>query len=859
MKKLLRLLAISCLVITSLYSEAQCGAGYTQAQLNWDNLDYYYNSGGVAPYVNYVTSTMERTQKFAIGTNYVTIVTSANGMADGVNGTHSGNVSGFTGDDAQFTPSSSGQTITLTFNTEVKNLSFTLYDIDATQKVDLGAKDAGNTSQIITVTTYLGTALSLSPITGIATNPRITGGGSNLANNVNSGTATISVTGPVKTFTISFNAIGTDPVLWLSDITACVTGTFPTNYHKMASVKPFTGQPDYFIVTPDDQSVYMVDPLTGNASLLFTETSKFVNSFGYDQVNHILYYVTDGSSTSTAKNNKQLKKYDFNTETIAVVMSDITTGLNIPTFDAGVESAGAAFYDGALYLGIEGGRSGSTTRRSIIYRIEFDASLNPINAYQVYATDAYNSSGTSLHDWGDFIVKDGVIYDFNTARTNTPTYPNSSYVHYNMMTGQVINTYMNPDPANPYSGQVGMDWQGNLYTFFSDGVSKYNLNGTNGTKVPITLISGGTWPGGAGDASEPFRPKLDFGDAPASYDPASGDPAVHSEDVKLRLGANQDKEWVTKGQTALANSDSYDDGLAYVTNLVPSSGSYLTTVSVYNDTVANATVCAWLDYNGNGVFDPSEGISVSVPKSSSAQNVNLFWPTLSSSLPIGSNTYLRIRITYGSNGMTTANPTGYFNGGEVEDYRVYVNTTPLEVKHSDFNVQLTKTKTAKLTWSSQEESEIAYYIIEKSTDNTNWTTLDFANSKMQAGLVKHETTDMNVAEGITYYRLKTIQKAGKSSLSTIKQIENKTGNFSLLISPNPVISKAFATISSASSEDAVIQVVNDGGIVMYSNKIHLNAGTNSIELPVAGFANGRYIVNITTSSKSLRQSLIVNK
>ncbi|MBL0305974.1 MAG: hypothetical protein IPQ25_08030 [Chitinophagaceae bacterium] len=35
-----------CLFITIEKAVAQCPGGYTQAQLNWDNLDYYWNSGG---------------------------------------------------------------------------------------------------------------------------------------------------------------------------------------------------------------------------------------------------------------------------------------------------------------------------------------------------------------------------------------------------------------------------------------------------------------------------------------------------------------------------------------------------------------------------------------------------------------------------------------------------------------------------------------------------------------------------------------------------------------------------------------------------------------------------------------------
>jgi hypothetical protein len=61
-------------------SSAQCGAGYTSAIVNWDNLDYLHANGyyGVVNPVTgqaFVTSSMWQTQKFAIGTNFLTTST----------------------------------------------------------------------------------------------------------------------------------------------------------------------------------------------------------------------------------------------------------------------------------------------------------------------------------------------------------------------------------------------------------------------------------------------------------------------------------------------------------------------------------------------------------------------------------------------------------------------------------------------------------------------------------------------------------------------------------------------------------------------------------------------------------------
>src|SRR4051812_32676979 len=102
MKIIFKILFIPCLLVFLTGNVlGQCAAGYSQAQVNWDNLSYYYNSGvNVAPYGkvggNYVTNAMEQTQTFAIGPTDVRIALSAAGIVKGENTTNTGNLANYT-------------------------------------------------------------------------------------------------------------------------------------------------------------------------------------------------------------------------------------------------------------------------------------------------------------------------------------------------------------------------------------------------------------------------------------------------------------------------------------------------------------------------------------------------------------------------------------------------------------------------------------------------------------------------------------------------------------------------------------------------------------------------------------------
>lgn len=867
-------------------TSAQCPGSYTMAQLNWDYMDYYYNSGvNVAPYGygggNYVTNAMEQTQKFAIGTNWLTLTTSAAGIVKGENALHTGNIAGYTGEDAQYTPTVNGQTITITFNTPVLNANFALYDIDLNAVINVTAADPAAGALVVTATPQIPTILTVIGVVG-KTISDLTG--TALGNASNQGTVTIAVAGtlanPVKSITITCTTIGTDAAFWMSDINACVTGSFPTNWHQGFSTRPFIGptqnQPDYFLVTPDNKSVYYMDPATGKCYFLFSETSShpYVNSLAYDPANKYLYYVTDGS-TPSPQNNKTLKRYDYTTETFSSLVTNINSlPLNIPTFNVGVESGGGAFYNGKYYMGIEGGRygtGGSTiTRESIIYAIELDGSFNPNNAYQVFSINAYkNATDTAYNDWGDFIIKNGIIYNFNTARVGSPfKYPYSAYHHFDMMSGTETSYYKNTNLNIRYTGQSGMNWQGQLF-FIRDSVGIYNENGTNGTqyRAVVQNVPGDpvppAWAGNAGDATDPFRPKCDFGDAPATYDPYSDpstqSPAVHERSELIRFGATWDRELWKKGTTG---SNDTDDGISSTPILLAgSSSSYLVQVNVFNNSGANATVCGWLDYNGNGVFDVAEGVSTTVSSSASAQNVWLWWSSTSNTFTAGQTTYLRIRVTAASAAMTTSHPTGYFTNGEVEDYIVTADVSfPLSVTDLSFEATLINNRYSKLSWSGTEERNFAGYEVQKSANGVQWSSLGIVGSDGQAGFHTYEFTDENPYDEKTYYRLRLIGISGNDKYSKIKSVKKTDISDIVIVKPNPATTNFTVDINSIRNTQAKISVYADNGTEIFRSSVLLINGANSISVPVKpDWKPGNYIVRVTIDEEIITRKIVIQR
>lgn len=184
----------------------------------------------------------------------------------------------------------------------------------------------------------------------------------------------------------------------------------------------------------------------------------------------------------------------------------------------------------------------------------------------------------------------------------------------------------------------------------------------------------------------------DFGDAPASYDPVEA--ASHIVGG-LRLGASVDADnstvlngtpAVTPSPNAVAaganNNGTAGDGLdedglpvslpTLHTGLIGQ--AYTLTPSLAGSTAAG-TVCGWIDFNRNGVFETAEGVCNAV--ASGAVSTSLQW-----TVPVATTagrTYVRLRTTQGTQ-LSTGTPTGRVDSGEVEDYMVEIKPAVQVIK-----------------------------------------------------------------------------------------------------------------------------------------------------------------------------------
>ncbi len=160
--------------------------------------------------------------------------------------------------------------------------------------------------------------------------------------------------------------------------------------------------------------------------------------------------------------------------------------------------------------------------------------------------------------------------------------------------------------------------------------------------------------------------------------------------------------------------------------------------------------------------------------------------------------------------------------------------------------------TALLHWTTLQETNTDHFVIERSTDGINYVVIGTLGASGNTTIAtKYQFTDNQIATGINYYRIKTIDKDAKFSLSPVRSINNINNDFTISMLPNPV-SKGVVYINTSVNCQR-IEVRDATGRLI---KTTIAKGTQN-QLPVQQLSKGMYFVTIVTDSGSKIDKLFV--
>ena len=140
-----------------------------------------------------------------------------------------------------------------------------------------------------------------------------------------------------------------------------------------------------------------------------------------------------------------------------------------------------------------------------------------------------------------------------------------------------------------------------------------------------------------------------------------------------------------------------------------------------------------------------------------------------------------------------------------------------------------------LDWSTAFEKNAAHFDIQRSNDNTTWSSIGQVKAVNNAYGSDYQFVDAQPLSGTNYYRLQMVDANGSAELSKIVAVNASTGNKSLRIYPNPA-KDVLTIVTDANTEGVAIFDINGRLVLSVVNK---NPNVN-----IQNLASGVYFIRM---------------
>jgi trimeric autotransporter adhesin len=178
---------------------------------------------------------------------------------------------------------------------------------------------------------------------------------------------------------------------------------------------------------------------------------------------------------------------------------------------------------------------------------------------------------------------------------------------------------------------------------------------------------------------------------------------------------------------------------------------------------------------------------------------------------------------------------------------------PLPLELISFNGKMKENK-AFLQWETANESNSSHFEVERSTDAQAFEKIGLVSASGNSVNSKYTYTDKDADKQgapLLYYRLKIVDKDGKTSYSQVISLSISSANIPVVIYPNPVSDALNFRITMPQSSHVILQVTDMQGRVMYKQSKFLRTGTEEIIINTKSWPSQSYSVMVTDSRKKI--------
>ena len=183
------------------------------------------------------------------------------------------------------------------------------------------------------------------------------------------------------------------------------------------------------------------------------------------------------------------------------------------------------------------------------------------------------------------------------------------------------------------------------------------------------------------------------------------------------------------------------------------------------------------------------------------------------------------------------------------------SSQPLPLELLAFHAQATQ-KSILLNWKTAAEQQFAGFELQRSQDGSSFSKIHWAAGKGAANN-QYSFDDKNVREGVRYYyRLKMLNTDGSFSYSGIQSAVLGSAWGQLVVTPNPTTGRCTVVLEAPENGEARLRLSDANGQSVLNRQISFEKGLNKIELDLANFRAGAYILQFVNGS-TIRNTRVV--
>ncbi len=187
--------------------------------------------------------------------------------------------------------------------------------------------------------------------------------------------------------------------------------------------------------------------------------------------------------------------------------------------------------------------------------------------------------------------------------------------------------------------------------------------------------------------------------------------------------------------------------------------------------------------------------------------------------------------------------------------------TTLPVSLISFTAALNSGK-ADLKWTTASEINVSHFVVEKSYDGKDFSdaglVFAYGNSSEKKNYSLSDN-NINIQQGVVYYRLRSVDMDGKEQLSDVRiiRIAKQGEMLKLTAYPNPVNNELRITLPSTWQGKAVVlEIINQNGQSMKMIKAGIASQTETVM--VNDLVRGLYMIKASCGDESSTQKVIKN-